>query len=372
MTLVLLDDAPDSIVVPRVPAGVASQEYLLRDLIFARPEILPLQELEPEIGRIIPVAIELNLPGAGLLDVLLISEHGHLVVVECKLWCNPQARREVVGQILDYARELARYGYEDLQRIVSNRLGRQGNILYELTSAAGSPLGEAEFVDRVARDLEAGRFLLLIAGDGITEGTRRIGEYLSAQAGLAFDLGLIEIAEYRFHDPLTQTERRIVQPRLLARTNVIDRLVIRSDVPGIRVETETEPSSATGRRISAPSERYGIWREFVNRFVAETQFDDPSQMPPRAGGLNWMRLPIPGPASLTLYRTRPARKSASSSNMQARRDCAISRHWRPTGRTLTLNSKGGDCQRLAGWKIAIAEPSRSRPLLRCRGPKTAI
>jgi len=154
----------------------------------------------------------------------------------------------------------------------------------------------------VARDLEAGRFLLLIAGDGIAEGTRRIGEYLSAQAGLAFDLGLIEIAEYRFHDPLTQTERRIVQPRLLARTNVIDRLV-RSDVPGIRVETETEPPSATGRRISAPSERYGICREFVNRFVAETQFDDPSQMPPRAGGLNWMRLPIPGPASLTLYRT---------------------------------------------------------------------
>ena len=78
-------------------------------------------------------------PRLGFLDVLLISEHGRLVVVECKLWRNPQARREVVGQILDYARELARYGYEDLQRIVSNRLGRQGNILYELASAAGSP-----------------------------------------------------------------------------------------------------------------------------------------------------------------------------------------------------------------------------------------
>lgn len=28
-----------------------------------------------------------------------MDEHGRLVVVECKLWRNPQARREVVGQI---------------------------------------------------------------------------------------------------------------------------------------------------------------------------------------------------------------------------------------------------------------------------------
>jgi hypothetical protein len=200
MTLVLLDDDADAQVVSRVPEGLAAREHPLRDLIYDHPALLPLHELEPGIGRVVTVAKELNLPGAGFIDVLLVSEHGRLIIVECKLWRNPQARREVVGQVLDYARELARYGYEDLQRTVSNRLRRTGNVLFELARSAGSAMSEVAFVDRVARDLRAGRFLLLIVGDGITEGTQRIGEYLGGQAGLAFDLGLVEMAEYRFED----------------------------------------------------------------------------------------------------------------------------------------------------------------------------
>lgn len=303
MTLVLIDDDDGATVVPRVPHGVASAEHPLRDLIFTHPQILPLHELEPEIGRIIPVAVEVNLPGAGFLDVLLVSEYGRLIVVECKLWRNPQARREVVGQILDYARELARYGYEDLQRVISSRLGRRGNVLYELAAEAGSSLDEADFVDRVTRDLGAGRFLLVIAGDGITEGTRRIGEYLGAQAGLAFDLSLVEIAEYRFVDPATGSERRIVQPRLLARTNTIDRFVIRSDVPGIVVDTVDDSAAPSGRQRSELSANRASWRAFFDRFIEEVSFDDPAQMPPRHGGPNWVRLPMPGPVHLTLYRT---------------------------------------------------------------------
>ncbi len=315
MTLVLLNDDNDTgaggaAVVTRVPEGRAGREQVLRDLIFAHPEILPLAELEPEIGQVLPVAIEVNLPGAGFIDVLLVSEHGRLIVVECKLWRNPQARREVVGQVLDYARELARYGYEDLQRVVSARTGRRGNVLHDLAAAAGSMLGEAQFVDRVSRDLAAGRFLLVIAGDGITEGAQRIGEYLSAQAGLAFDLAMVEIAEYRFTDPLTSTERRIVQPRLLARTATIDRFVIRSDIPGIVVESEVDggdssPSGRASRSPSGPSASQVTWRAFVDAFVNEVSFDDPAQMPPRYGGNNWMRLPLPGPAYVTLYRSAP-------------------------------------------------------------------
>lgn len=298
-----MDDDTVAAVVPRVPQGVAAAEQPLRDLVFAHPQILPLRELEPEIGRIIPVAIEVNLPGAGFVDVLLVSEYGRLIVVECKLWRNPQARREVVGQILDYARELARYSYEDLQRVISSRVGQRGNVLYQLAAAAGSPLGEADFVDRVTRDLAAGKFLLVIAGDGITEGTRRIGEYLGAQAGLAFDLGLVEIAEYRFDDPLTGTQRRILQPRLLARTDAIERYVIRNEVSGTTIDAVDGDPAPTSRARPDVAASHASWRDFVARFNEETGFDDPAQMPARHGGLNWMRLPMPGPVGLTLYRS---------------------------------------------------------------------
>ena len=202
MTLLLIDGEDERVsVVNRVPEGDANREHPLRDMVFAHPGILPMAELEPGIGRICAVATELNLPGAGFADVLLVSEHGRLVIVECKLWRNPQARREVVVQVLDYARELARYDYEDLQRTISDRLGRTGNVLFELASAAGGTMTKAAFVDRVSRDLRAGRFLLLIIGDGITEGTQRLTEYLNVP-GLAFDFGLIEMADYRFVDPV--------------------------------------------------------------------------------------------------------------------------------------------------------------------------
>ncbi len=114
MTLVLLNDAADPQLVTRVPQGAARREHVLRDLIYHNPTIMPVHELDPSYGRLFTVARELNIPGVGFVDVLLADERGRLVVVECKLWRNPQARREVVGQILGYARELSRYEYEDL------------------------------------------------------------------------------------------------------------------------------------------------------------------------------------------------------------------------------------------------------------------
>ena len=208
MTLVLLNDDAAPQLIARVPRGDARREHTLRDLIHDNPTILPVHELDPSFGRLFTVAKELNIPGVGFVDVLLADERGRLVVIECKLWRNPQARREVVWQILDYARELSRYAYEDLQRQVAIATKRQGNTPYALARSAGSDLDEASFVDRVSRDLAAGRFLLLIVGDGITEGTRRIGEYLRDQPGLAFSFGLIEMAEYRYGD--TGTERVMI------------------------------------------------------------------------------------------------------------------------------------------------------------------
>ena len=306
MTLVLLDDDGEPQVVSRVPEGEARREHRLRDLLFEHPEIAPVHELDPSYGRIFTVARELNIPGVGFIDVLLANERGRLVVIECKLWRNPQARREVVGQILDYARELSRYGYEDLQRQISISRGAAGNILYAMACAAGCDLDEARFVDRVTRDLAAGRFLLLVVGDGITEGTRRIGEYLRAQPGLAFDFGLIEMAEYRYRD-IDGAEHVIMQPRALARTAIIERHVIRAEVAGLVID-EIAATPERVSRLSSPGslDASQIWTRFVERFVAETRFDDPGQPPPRRGGIGWIRVPLPGGLYINLYRSSNA------------------------------------------------------------------
>lgn len=299
MTLVLLGDAPQ--VVSRVPQGEARREAVLRDLIADYPSILPVQDIDPSYGKVITVTTELSIPGVGFVDVLLMDEYGRLIVVECKLWRNPQARREVVGQILDYARELSRFAYEDLQRQVSIATKRPGNVLYGLAQEAGSTLAEADFVDRVTRDLAAGRFLLLVVGDGIAEGTRRIGEYLRDQPGLAFSFALIEMAEYR-HTDAHGVARAIMHPRVLAQTVLIERHVIRSDVPGLVIEPAAPtPRNPTGNMV--PSEAGAAWREFAERLLGEMRFDDPGQPAARNGGVGWVRVPLPGGFYVNVYRS---------------------------------------------------------------------
>ena len=145
---------------------------------------------------------------------------GRLILAEYKLWRNPQARREVIGQILDYAKEFASWTYEDLQREVSRSLGRKGNVLYDLARTQAPDLQEADFVDNVSRHLERGEFLLLIVGDGIREGVENIVDFVQRHSGLHFNLALVEAALYR-----DSADRIIVQPRLLARTEVVRREV---------------------------------------------------------------------------------------------------------------------------------------------------
>src|SRR3546814_5019877 len=85
---------------------------------------------------------------------------------------------------------------------VSSATGRKGNVLYEIVRTLDGALDEARFVDQVSRNLAAGRFLLTVVGDGITEGTQRIGAFLTTQPGLSFDFALVAMAQYHFHDPL--------------------------------------------------------------------------------------------------------------------------------------------------------------------------
>jgi hypothetical protein len=82
-------------------------EAWLQNLLARRPQALPIDEIEPAMAGAVPACLELP-TAAGNADLVLVSPQGDLVVIECKLWRNPLARRQVVGQIIDYAKELPR------------------------------------------------------------------------------------------------------------------------------------------------------------------------------------------------------------------------------------------------------------------------
>ena len=218
----------------RIPLGTAVtlggiNESTLQDLLFRFPRTLPIAAIDPAYAGAVPVCRELSTP-AGYVDAVYVNSLGRLTLAEFKLWRNPQARREVIGQILDYTQEIASWSYEDLQREVSKALKRTGNVLYELVRVADPEVDEADFVDNVTRHLRRGEFLLLIIGDGIREGVENIVNFVQRHSGLHFNLALVEAALYQDTD-----DRVIVQPRILTRTEIVRRVVFESgevrDVP---------------------------------------------------------------------------------------------------------------------------------------------
>ncbi len=137
----------------------ASAEYdeaWLQQLLFRHPGALPIDEIDRAYSGAVPICTELYTP-AGYIDALYATPQGKLVVLEAKLWHGPEARRTVIGQILDYAKELGRWTYEDLQRAVTRRTGRHGNALFDIVNDAVGGLNEPAFIDEVARSLRQDR-----------------------------------------------------------------------------------------------------------------------------------------------------------------------------------------------------------------------
>lgn len=197
-------------------------EAWLQRLIMRYPSVLPVDQIEPAFSPLVPVCIELPMQ-TGSLDNLFVTPAGDLALIECKLWRNPEARRQVVAQVINYARDMSSWTYEKLQQAINRAQTVEGAVetagqnLYELVANNGE-IDEASFHDAVSRNLNRGRFLLLIVGDGIREGVEGMAEFLQQHAGFHFTLAFVELALFE-----TPAKRYIVQPRVLARTTNIDR-----------------------------------------------------------------------------------------------------------------------------------------------------
>jgi hypothetical protein len=220
-------------------------EGWLQDLIYRHPALLSVEEIEPDYSPLIPLGREVP-TDVGPIDCLYISPNGLLTLVEAKLWKNPEARREVVGQILDYANHLAGWNYEDLDAYARRTIGTRLWDLLEARAGELLDLEEAEFIDAVTRNLSRGRFLLLIVGDGIKESTETLAAFLQGTPDLRFTLALIEMRVY----DMPGGEDLLVVPAVVARTREMVRAVIdvRDEGGRIRVTTpEAEPPLQRGQ-----------------------------------------------------------------------------------------------------------------------------
>ena len=267
------------------PGGDLSEDDV-QALVHDHPAVLSIGEIDSAFANAIPICRELP-TAAGPIDNFLVTPEGLPVLVECKLWRNPQGRREVVGQILEYAKELARWTSADVQRAVAQRLGGGPDALITTLRAQASVPDEAAFHDALSRNLRHGRCLLLIVGDGIREGAEAIFDYLGDHAALQFSLGLVELPVFRMPDGT-----RLVAPRVLARTAVHVREVIRlPEGLALAVEDGATTDMPDPETVALGDERQAFWRGFLDQL----DLDDPEQPIPPAPRQGWIAFNMPGP-----------------------------------------------------------------------------
>ncbi|HNR97617.1 MAG TPA: hypothetical protein PKH89_11730 [Anaerolineae bacterium] len=173
-----------------------NDEGELQELLEQNPYLLK-DDSEPEV---VTVSREVGLPVAGSLDLLLLDKTGLPVAVEVKLERNPQSRREVVAQAIDYITDLSSRTFEELDDLVEGKL----------SEAVYGVVGEQDPLPcrrRCAENLRAGRFRLVIAVDSAPDPLVRNVQYLADHADI--DIRLIAITKY--------DHGRILVPRVMAR-----------------------------------------------------------------------------------------------------------------------------------------------------------
>lgn len=152
----------------REPAGTGYEnETALQQILHDHPNLVPGVSEQA-------VACREFQSGAGRADVVILDTQGKLTLVECKLAANPQVRREVIGQVLDYASRMWRMDVEEFERVWRRTDGGRVSPFEELDDQDG------RIRTAVKENLAAGRFNLVLAVDDLNDDVKRIVEFLNA------------------------------------------------------------------------------------------------------------------------------------------------------------------------------------------------
>lgn len=137
------------------------------------------------------VTREFSLPGAGSLDVLMVDSEGLPVPIECKLARNPQSRREVVGQIVDYVSILTSLTVDELDHAVDGKLEE---ALRTFDSQTADSKDFERRWQQVGTSLRAGQARYVIVIDEVPQDLDRIIRFLIQRSEL--DIRLVQISRY--------------------------------------------------------------------------------------------------------------------------------------------------------------------------------
>lgn len=204
-------------------------EDALQTILQKYPQVIPGKQIDP-VSEDPPrfVLLHREMPvGSWSLDHLYVDQKGILTLVETKLIQNPESRREVIGQIVEYAANaLEFWGSGRVRQYATEFWAKQGagDLDEALRIEFGEELDIEEFWSNIDTNLKTGRVRLIIAADELRPEVRRMVEYLNEEMRNAEILGL-ELKCYG-----NDSASLVLVPQLVGQSqSSIDRRVSTSD-----------------------------------------------------------------------------------------------------------------------------------------------
>jgi hypothetical protein len=192
-----------------------TEEGKLQDYLEKYPSLIPLGEIVEGASDLLCIGREI-IAGPGWVDLLFIDKDGLLTIVETKLAKNPEARRTVIGQIIEYASYVSQWTADDVERIANNyfKLGEvperyRDKTLYDAMKQPGvEELSDEEIRANIENNLKDGKIRCIIAVDELVEPLRATVTFLNENS--KFEILLLQVSSFEEKE----RDRKILAPSL--------------------------------------------------------------------------------------------------------------------------------------------------------------
>lgn len=244
--------------------GKALTEHELHEAVANYPEVIPAEDLGLT-APVMTVGYEFQV-GDGSIDMVAVDLKGEIVIVEFKKGDD----RKVIAQLLGYGSWLWETSYQEFEgkalkycKAADPKTPRP-DCLLEAVKGVGDHAWLAEIMGAIARDaeqefnpeafktkieanLQARTFLHLYISTQVSDGIKRIAEYLSHCAKMR--VGVIEV------DIFGEKPRGVLVPRVIIRPGIHLDLTLEK-----LLERSSEITRKTYERLGELKNKYG-WEE---------------------------------------------------------------------------------------------------------------
>ena len=171
------------------PAKCMDEERELQDLLESNLNLIPgkqINEDDPPKWLLVKREMSVQDPSSGKdrwsVDFFLTDHNAFPTFVECKRRDNTQSRREVVGQVLEYAANAHHYwDRERLRRLASESAAERGCSIEDEFERLHIRDTEDDYFDRVVENLHRGQLRIIFFLDESPNELRSIVDFLNKQ-----------------------------------------------------------------------------------------------------------------------------------------------------------------------------------------------